>query len=113
MTSNGHPEAVGDRRADALGWAERSRTARHATRRRLAGAEVSLAQVLDAADADPFVAQIRILWLLESLPGARKTDTRRKLARLGIDSRAAAGSIVGDLRSTVIEQFGPVPTVMS
>ena len=43
----------------------------------------TLPDVLEPPRSDPLVAAVRLLWVLESLPGARKIDTRRALASHG------------------------------
>lgn len=72
-------------RARALEWADAARVVRHRVRDDLAEGRTTLAEVLQQAHEDPLVGQVKLLWALESVPGARKVDTRRALAALGID----------------------------
>jgi hypothetical protein len=89
----------------AFEWAARARAARHGVREDLAGGRTELADVLAAADADPFVGQVRLLWTLESLPGARKTDTRRRLEELGLDGTTPIGALDATQRRALLQVF--------
>lgn len=94
-----------DRRGQALAWADAARSTRHRVRRELGEGTVALADVLAARHADELVGQLRLLWVLESLPGARKTDTRRTLERLGLDGdRPLAAQSPAELE-TVLASF--------
>jgi hypothetical protein len=70
-------------RADALRWAEHLRSVRRALRDQMSAGRVTLAEVL-ALRGDPAVGAVRLLWVLESRPGARKVDTRRRMAAEGL-----------------------------
>lgn len=86
------------RRDAALAWADAARAVRHRVRRELGAGATTLADVLGARHTDELVGQLRLLWVLESLPGARKTDTRRELARLGLDGdRSLAAQLPEEL----------------
>ncbi len=95
-----------DARADALAWAEAARDARRQLRHDLSTATTTLAEVLERAPQDPFVGRIKLLFVLESLPGARKTDTRRTLAGHGVAADVAVGSLSPDERARILGWFG-------
>ena len=67
---------------------------------------MSLAQVLASAETDALVGQVRVLWCLESLPGARKTDTRRALEQLGVSGRTALSGLGAERRAELLAEFG-------
>lgn len=96
----------------ALEWAERARSMRHSLREELAAGRTTLEEVLRRAGEDELVGAVRLGWVLESLPGARKVDTRRHLDRLGIDGSAPLASLDGPTAARVLEAFGagPAPT---
>lgn len=96
--------ATGTNRA-AFEWAARARAARHGVREELSEGRRDLAGVLEAAHADPFVGLVRLLWTLESLPGARKTDTRRRLDELGLDGTTPIGALDASQRRALLEAF--------
>ena len=93
-------------RADALDWAARARAVRFALREQLAAGEVSLDDVLGRAGTDELVGAARLGWVLESLPGARKDDTRRRLAELGIDPAVPIDSLRAEQVAVVRDRFG-------
>jgi len=80
-------------RAAALEWAGAARSTRHDLRDSMSNGHRSLRDVLDASRSDPLIAEVKLLWMLESLPGARKVDTRRTLTSMGLDEGARLGSL--------------------
>ena len=91
----------------ALGWAHSARRVRHDTRERLGAGELDLAGVLDAARTDELLGELKLLWVLESLPGARKVDTRRRLGELGLEEGARLRALDEPTRRVVLDTFGP------
>lgn len=96
---------VAAERTDALRWAARVRDARAELRRAMQAGERRLDEVLAAATQDPMVAPVRLLYVLESLPGARKVDTRRHLDGAGIDGDAPVGDLDPAVREQVLADF--------
>lgn len=94
-----------DERAAALAWADAARSRRGTLAAQLRSGEWDLARVLGAADDEPLVGQVRLLYVLESLPGARKTDTRRTLAALGIDPGRPIAALDAVERDLVLATF--------
>lgn len=92
-------------RGDALEWARAARAARHGVREQLASGALNLPEVLEQARDDEHLGQVRLGWVLESLPGARKVDTRRRLARLGVDPSAPLGSLEPAVRDLMEREF--------
>lgn len=71
-------------RVQALEWADAARVTRQQVREMLSSGTTTLGEVFARAHEDPLVGQVKLLWALESVPGARKVDTRRALGALGI-----------------------------
>jgi hypothetical protein len=94
-------------RVEALAWAERARTARSDLLGRVAAGEVSLALVCDLARSDDLVAMIKVLSVVQSLPGWAKIAARRSLAELGI---ANDTPLVDVDSAALISVFGVSPT---
>ena len=92
-------------REAALEWARAARSARRQVRDDLSSGALELPDVLAAADSDRFLGTVRLLWVLESLPGARKTDTRRALAHHAIDGQAPLGDLTEAERAAVVRVF--------
>lgn len=73
-------------RQEALEWAAHVRAVREAVTTLLSSGGATLGEVLDDR-GDPAVGAVHLLTVLEALPGARKVDTRRRLAELGLPER--------------------------
>ncbi|HTN99211.1 MAG TPA: hypothetical protein VL068_00945 [Microthrixaceae bacterium] len=80
-------------RRAALEWAHRAREVRFRLREQLRDSELTLAEAFELAQSDALVAQVKLLWTLESVPGAKKVLTRRKLSEL---ARTESGSGLGE-----------------
>ncbi|MFN7149578.1 MAG: hypothetical protein ACK4V6_08850 [Microthrixaceae bacterium] len=106
-TSSGGALGSAGTRDAALRWAASARSTRQQVRSELATGDTTLAEVLTRATTDPLVGQVKLLWALESLPGARKIDTRRRLAALGIDAAAPLSQLDGDQHVVVLANFEP------
>lgn len=107
MSSRADDTTTDSSRADALDWAQRARAVRHDVRRQLGEGATTLPAVLDAAGHDGLVGELKLLWVLESLPGARKVDTRRRLGELGLDEGARLGRLDDTTRRVVLDAFAP------
>lgn len=92
-------------RSRALEWAAISRAARFRLREQLSEGEVTLVEVLENAGTDPLAGQAKLLWTLESVPGARKVLTRRKLAKIGLEESARIGDLSEQERDVIISNF--------
>ncbi len=94
-------------RGAALAWATHLREVRAFLSDALGSARVTLDEVL-AERTDPGVACVHVLTVLESMPGARKIDTRRALAEAGIALRTPLGDMSDDEVAYVANRF-PIP----
>lgn len=99
-------EAAAPGRAQALAWAEAARSRRHGLRAELASGAASLDGVLELGRTDPLVGAVKLQYVLESLPGARKTDTRRALAHHGLGAALPLAELTDPERSLVSSVFG-------
>jgi hypothetical protein len=106
-TSSGGALGSAGPRDAAFRWAAAARSTRHLVRSELAAGDATLAQVLARATSDPLVGQVKLLWALESLPGARKIDTRRRLAALGIDAATPLAQLDRAQRDAVLADVDP------
>ena len=52
------------------------------------------------------IGRIKLLWVLESLPGAGKVATRRHLASLGLEESIPVGELSDEQRSIISAEFG-------
>lgn len=99
------PKLTDEQRAAALQKAAEVRKARSELKNRLKMGSVSLSEVLKQAETDEVVAKIKVLAVLESLPGIGKVSARRTMEDLGIaESRRLSG--LGDKqRAALLETF--------
>ena len=92
--------------ADAVQWADRARSTRFLLREQLREQSTTLDEVLDHARVDVMIGRIKLLWVLESLPGAGKVATRRHLASLGLEESIPVGELSDEQRSIISAEFG-------
>lgn len=96
-------ERTGHERRAALDWAASVRQARTDLREDLGSGRVQLPDVLE--QPGDLVAGVTVQYTLESLPGARKVDTRRRLAELGLDPATPLGDLAPEVRSVLVATF--------
>ena len=100
------PQLSPEQRAAALAKAAESRRAQAEVKAKLKMGNLTLSEVLELADGDAVVAKIKVLAIIESLPGVGKVKARRAMEEIGIaESRRLAG--LGDnQRAALLELFG-------
>jgi len=101
------PPALSDeQRQAALAKAAVARRARAEIKERLKMGSLSLPELLEQARDDEMVAGIKVLAVLESLPGVGKVKARRTMDEIGIaDTRRVRG--LGDQqRRSLLAAFG-------
>jgi hypothetical protein len=100
------PSLTPEQRQAALAKAAEARRARAEIKERLKMGSITLAELLEQADADDMVAGIKVLAVLESLPGVGKVKARRTMDEVGIaDTRRLRG--LGDQqRKALLAAFG-------
>lgn len=96
--------------AEALRWARVLREVRSSVCEQLADRTVTIEDVM-AARSDPRVGDVHLLLLLESLPGASKVSTRRRLADLGVAPRTRIADLDHGEVVSVLAEFGGTPGV--
>jgi hypothetical protein len=93
-------------RAAALAKAAEARVARAELKHKLKMGSVTLRDALAKADTDPVVGKLKVLALLESLPGLGKVKARRLMEEIGIaDSRRVQG-LGAQQRQALLEKLG-------
>ncbi|MDR2106657.1 MAG: integration host factor [Coriobacteriales bacterium] len=99
------PQLSDEVRKEALKKAAAARSARAALRAQLKNGEITFADVLAKA-GDPVVDKIRVIQLIESLPGYGKAKAARLLTELDIsDSRRVKG--LGEKqKAALLERLG-------
>ena len=78
------PSLSADQRQAALDKAAAARRARAELKEQLKMGSLTLAELLSRADKDDIVAKMKVLAVLESLPGLGKVKARRIMEEVGI-----------------------------
>ncbi len=66
---------------------------------------VHLAQLLDRADGDDIIAKMKVLAVLESLPGVGKVKARRTMEEIGISDTRRVRGLGAQQRQALLEAF--------
>jgi hypothetical protein len=86
------PALTPEQRAAALQKAARVRRERAVVKEKLKNGNLTLAELLTQADSDETVGKMKVVSVLESLPGLGKVKARRLMETVGIsDSRRLLG----------------------
>ena len=100
------PQLSPDQRTAALAKAALVRIARSELKEKLKSGAMSLQDVIDAAETDDVAAKLKVLTMLESLPGLGKVKARRIMDEVGIaDSRRVKG-LGAQQRLALLQQLG-------
>lgn len=78
------PARTAEQRSDALAGALAVRKERARLRRALKAREISGVDVLEGADGNPVWASLKVIWLLECLPGVGAVRADRILSAIDI-----------------------------
>jgi hypothetical protein len=90
-------------RRAALAAAEDVRRRRAEVVGEIAAGRVTLDEAFELADLDELVARVKLLSLLESVPGVGKVGSRRMLASLGIPESTRTGAVGPDDRRRLLD----------
>ena len=93
--------------AAALEWAATSRSVRADVVARLRSGELDLGGVIDQAGADDLIGRIKVLTIVEALPGWGKVVSRRTLEAIGV---AETTPLADADHRALLGAFGRVPS---
>lgn len=100
------PALTPEQRQAALAKAAEARKARAAVKERLKSGEISFREVLDLAGRDELVAGIKVVAILESIPGVGKVTARRTMAEVGIAETRRIRGLGDQQRKALLDAFG-------
>ncbi len=100
------PTLTDEQRQAALVKAGEARRARAELKERLKMGSLSLPELLEMADADDMVAGIKVLAVLESLPGVGKVTARRTMIEIGIADTRRLRGLGEQQRKALLAAFG-------
>jgi hypothetical protein len=99
------PQLTDEQRTAALAKAAEARRVRAELKEKLKMGSLTLKELLDQAASDDIVGKMKVVAVLESLPGVGKVKARRTMEEIGIsDSRRVRG--LGDQqRASLLKSF--------
>jgi hypothetical protein len=95
-----------EQRQAALEKAAEARRVRSDVKSRLKMGSITLAEVLTMADQDEMVAKIKVLAIIESLPGVGKVTARRTMEELRIAESRRLSGLGPQQRKALLDAFG-------
>ncbi len=99
------PQLTPEQRQAALAKAAEARRVRADVKARLKMGSVTLNELITQADGDPIVAKIKVLAVLESLPGVGKVTARRKMEEIGIAESRRLSGLGPQQREKLLKEF--------
>jgi hypothetical protein len=100
------PSLTPEQRTAALAKAAEARRARAEVKERLKMGSVSFRQVLVDAESDEMIGGIKVLAILESLPGVGKVKARRTMEQIGIADTRRIRGLGEQQRRSLLAAFG-------
>ncbi|HLV05482.1 integration host factor, actinobacterial type [uncultured Georgenia sp.] len=100
------PSLTPEQRAAALAKAAAARSRRAEVKNRLKYSQISLAQVIEDAAQDEALGKMRVVELLESLPGVGKVKSRAIMAEIGISESRRVRGLGHNQLEALLERFG-------
>jgi signal recognition particle GTPase len=101
------PELSADQRQAALEKAAVARRMRAELKEKLKMGSVTLSELLQQADADEVVGKMKVLAVLESMPGLGKVKARRLMDEIGISETRRLHGLGEQQRKRLLEKLHP------
>ncbi|HEY5664122.1 MAG TPA: integration host factor, actinobacterial type [Ilumatobacter sp.] len=98
------PQLTPEQRAAALAKAAAARAARADIKARLKMGSMSLSEAL--ASDDPNVSRLKVVSMLESLPGVGKVKARRVMEAIGIADNRRVQGLGAQQRKALLDELG-------
>ncbi|HVN51984.1 MAG TPA: integration host factor, actinobacterial type [Acidimicrobiales bacterium] len=100
------PPALSDeQRQAALEKAALARRTRAELKERLKMGSVTLGELLDQAEGDEIIAKMKVVAVLESLPGVGKVKARRTMEEIGISETRRVRGLGAQQREALLKAF--------
>ena len=96
------PALTPEQRAAALLKAAASRRQRAELKEKLKMGTISLRELLDQSDRDEVIAKMKVVAVLESLPGLGKVKARRLMEELGISEQRRLQGLGSNQRTALL-----------
>jgi hypothetical protein len=99
------PALSPEQRQAALEKAAVARRARAELKERLKMGSLTLSELLTKAESDEIVAKMKVLAVLESLPGVGKVKARRTMDEIGISETRRVRGLGAQQRDALLKAF--------
>jgi len=99
------PALSAEQRQAALEKAAVARRARAELKERLKMGSITLSELLAQAEGDEIVAKMKVLAVLESLPGVGKVKARRTMDEIGISETRRVRGLGAQQREALLKAF--------
>jgi hypothetical protein len=99
------PELSPEARQAALAKAAEARRARAELKEKLKMGSVNLKELFDQGDKDDVVAKMKVINVLESLPGVGKVKARRLMEQLDISETRRVRGLGSKQREALLREF--------
>ena len=99
------PQLTPEQRAEALVKAAAARRERAAVKNRLKNAQGSLKDVITDGKENDVIGKMKVLAVLESLPGVGKVKARRTMEEIGISETRRVRGLGDQQRAKLLEAF--------
>ena len=100
------PSLTPEQREQALAKAAEARRVRAELKEKLKMGALSLQALLDQAEADDHIGKMKVLAVIEALPGVGKVKARRTMEEIGIADTRRVRGLGEQQRSKLLEAFG-------
>jgi hypothetical protein len=99
------PALSPEQRQAALEKAALARRTRAELKERLKMGSVTLSELLEQADGDEIIAKMKVVAVLESLPGVGKVKARRTMEEIGISETRRVRGLGAQQREALLKAF--------
>jgi len=99
------PQLTDEQRRAALAKAAEVRRARAELKEKLKMGSLTLKELLDSAEGDDIVGKMKVIAVLESLPGVGKVKARRTMEEIGISESRRVRGLGDQQRASLLKAF--------
>jgi signal recognition particle GTPase len=99
------PQLSDEQRQAALAKAAEARRARAGLKEKLKMGSLTLKELLDQSDADDVIGKMKVVAVLESLPGVGKVKARRTMEDIGISETRRVRGLGDQQRRELLKAF--------
>lgn len=100
------PVLTPEQREQALAKAAEARRARAELKEQLKMGSLSLTTLLAQADSDDHIGKMKVLAVIEALPGVGKVKARRTMEEIGIADTRRVRGLGEQQKKALLESFG-------